>query len=84
MEGVAIVSTGSWTNPASGHTYPSGWTVTIPQRGVALSIEPVLEDQELWPLAITPVVYWEGEVRVLDAIGAPLGHGYVELTGYDD
>ena len=86
MERVTIVSTGSWTSPESGNTYPSGWTVAIPQRGVVLSIEPVLEDQELWPLAITPVVYWEGEVRVIDAIGASTvqGHGYVELTGYDD
>jgi predicted secreted hydrolase len=86
MEGVAIASTGSWTNPASGNTYPSGWTVTIPQEGVALSLEPVLEDQELWPLVITPVVYWEGEVRVIDATdpSTVLGHGYVELTGYDN
>jgi predicted secreted hydrolase len=78
---VRLEVTGSWTSPIDGARYPSGWRLVVPDRGVDLAIDPVLEDQEL-DLAFR---YWEGSVRVsgTGAGGVPVnGLGYVELTGY--
>lgn len=79
-EQVMIESLGSWTSPENGATYPSGWRLRIPDRGLDLTLQPQLRDQE----NRLSVVYWEGAVRVDgtslgDSIG---GAGYVELTGY--
>jgi predicted secreted hydrolase len=66
-----------WTSPRTGATYPSLWRVSVPSEGLDLRVVPRLEDQEMR----TSFAYWEGAVEVLDA-GAPIGQGYVELTGY--
>jgi predicted secreted hydrolase len=73
-----------WTSPATGTTYPSGWTVTIPKERLTLTITPVMRDQELDTRRTTGVVYWEGEATVVaERDGRELhGLGYVELTGY--
>jgi predicted secreted hydrolase len=74
----------SWTSPASGGRYPSGWRVAAPALGLDLTLEPTVRDQELRTGAGHGIVYWEGSVRVRDAArgGRPVGRGYVELTGY--
>jgi hypothetical protein len=46
-----------------------------------VTLEPLLDDQELDARASTGGHYWEGAVRVLEA-GKPAGRGYLELTGY--
>ena len=64
-----------------GVSYPSGWHIRIPDRGVDLTVDPVLAEQEL-NLAFR---YWEGavDVRGSGVGGADVrGRGYVELTGY--
>ena len=68
-----------WESPLGGR-YPMAWTLTIPSRQLVLSVEPVIEAQEL----DTNVRYWEGAVDVSGRRnGAPVdGRGYVELTGY--
>ncbi len=71
----------TWISPIDGTVYPSGWRLSIPQRGVELRIEPLLESQEL-DLTFR---YWEGAVSVSGSGlgGTPVsGRGYVELTGY--
>ena len=70
-----------WDSPAGG-TYPSGWTLEMPGRGLVLRISPVIANQELF----TTVRYWEGAVDVAgESDGKPVsGRGYVELTGYAD
>jgi predicted secreted hydrolase len=72
---------GTWQSPIDGATYPSGWRLSVPDRGIELRIEPALRGQEL-DLAFR---YWEGSVEV-NGTGpdrAPVhGRGYVELTGY--
>jgi predicted secreted hydrolase len=75
---------GSWTSPGTGTTYPSGWRVRVPDRGLDLTVAPTMDDQELDTRATTAVVYWEGSQRVTGTRdGAPItGEGYVELTGY--
>ena len=83
-EKIEITPTGSWTSPQTGGVYPSGWQVTLPSRGVTLTLTPALLDQELDTAQSTGVAYWEGAVRITgQASGKPItGQGYVELTGY--
>ena len=76
-----ILVNDEWESPAGG-TYPSGWTIRIPGRGLELDVEPVIDDQELF----TTVRYWEGAVDVSGTRAGRRvsGRGYVELTGYAD
>jgi predicted secreted hydrolase len=78
---LSVEPTGRWTSPVDGAVYPSGWRIKVPDRGVDLTVDPVLSDQEL-NLAFR---YWEGAVDVVGTgVGgdAVRGRGYVELTGY--
>lgn len=79
-----IEATGHWTSPHTGITYPSGWSIEMPGRGLSLRLQPVLRDQELDTRASTGTVYWEGEVTVAGKHDGRVvtGNGYVELTGY--
>ena len=65
----------TWTSPASGVRYPSGWRLTLPREGLALEVTPRLADQELR----VGTRYWEGAVVVRGA-----GRGYAELVGYGE
>ena len=78
---ISMESTGSWTSPIDGAVYPSGWRISVPERGWSLVVEPRIPNQEL-DLAFR---YWEGAVSVrgTGAGGVSVeGRGYVELTGY--
>jgi predicted secreted hydrolase len=80
----SVTSVGTWRSPATGATYPAGWTIEIPSRGLTVQLTPTIPDQELDTRATTGVVYWEGS-QVVRATrgGEPLGgEAYVELTGY--
>jgi predicted secreted hydrolase len=79
-----VQPTGEWTSPESGAVYPSGWTITIPETEMALTVMPAMTNQELDTRQTTGVIYWEGEVHVDATIrDEPVaGYGYVELTGY--
>lgn len=85
----AITPLSSWTSPASGITYPSGWHVTVQARGdvpaMDLTYTPVIPNAELDTRQSTGVIYWEGDSTITGTkAGAPItGSGYVELTGYD-
>jgi predicted secreted hydrolase len=76
--------TGEWTSPATGATYPAGWTVTIPGDGLTVALTPTVAAQELDTRTTTGVIYWEGSQRVsASRDGRALGgEAYVELTGY--
>ena len=80
--GVAV--TAHWRSPQTGITYPAGWTISLPSRGLTIRLRPTVADQELDTRASTGVVYWEGsQVVTAELNGAPLGgQAYVELTGY--
>ena len=75
-----LVHNGQWTSPDSGTVYPSGWRVTFPLYEIDLTIDPLIEDQEM-DVAFT---YYEGATVVRGTMnGEPVaGRGYVELTGY--
>ncbi len=69
----------SWRSPRTGITYPV--EMTVDAGGVALKLEPLMDDQEFDSRASTGTIYWEGAVRAL-AAGREAGRGYLELTGY--
>jgi predicted secreted hydrolase len=76
---------GAWTSPHTGITYPNQFGLSVPSRGMTLTLTPQLADQEVTnPHGIVPPPYWEGAVKVR---GTEKGHpvsgvGYVELVEY--
>ena len=77
-----LTPTEQWTSPDSGTVYPGGWRVTFPQHEIELTIDPLIDDQEM-DVAFT---YYEGATVVRGTMnGEPVaGRGYVELTGYGE
>ena len=73
---------GQWTSPDSGTVYPSGWRVIFPEHGIDLTIDPLIDDQEM----DVTFSYYEGATVVRGTVnGEPVaGRGYVELTGYGE
>jgi len=69
-----------WRSPIDGARYPGRWQISIPRLDLALTVTPLIPDQEM---ALT-FRYWEGAVRAQGVRrGRPVrGAGYVELTGY--
>jgi len=69
----------TWTSPRSQARYPVALDVTLGNE--ALSLEPLMDDQEIDARMSTGGFYWEGAVTV--AAGEKrVGRGYLELTGY--
>ena len=83
---IGVTTTDTWTSPHTGATWPSRWTIELPDEGWSLTVTPSMADQELQTIASTDTIYWEGEVLIEGTIdGVPAtGLGYVELTGYAD
>jgi len=79
-----VTSTGTWTSPVTGATYPAGWRIEVPIRGMVIQLAPTLANQELDTRPTTGVVYWEGSKHVTATVRgvAVGGQAYVELTGY--
>lgn len=76
-----IDSTGTWTSPHTGATYPAGWTVTVDMgeaQPLVFEVTPLISDQEFLG---SGSAYWEGAVRLSGGVS---GYGYAELTGYAD
>ncbi len=75
-----LMPTDQWTSPNSGITYPGGWRVIFPQHDIELTIDPLIDDQEM----DVTFTYYEGATVVQGTMnGKPVrGRGYVELTGY--
>ncbi len=67
----------------TGAAWPVGWQLTLRQEGAQpeerMEINAMLNDQVM----ALGVEYWEGLVQA-SRDGAPLGRGYMELTGYRD
>jgi predicted secreted hydrolase len=82
---IQITTTGFWKSKKTGATYPSGWQVRVDKLALDLTVEPVMEDQELDTLGTTMIVYWEGACEVKgSAAGTDVkGRCYTELVGYD-
>jgi predicted secreted hydrolase len=70
----------NWRSPRTGAEYPVSWRVRVGDREFVA--EPLLDDAELDSRSSTGTIYWEGPIRLRAPGGAPLGRGYLELTGY--
>jgi predicted secreted hydrolase len=81
-EDFELTPTGVWTSPRTGITYPSGWQLTLPELDIALTIAPLLVDQEM----NVSFVYWEGAIAAAGFMRGDevTGRGYAELTGYGE
>src|SRR5262249_42451751 len=77
--GVEVEILRKWKSPRSGAEYPVAMKVKAKNREIRL--EPFMDDQELDARASTGQIYWEGAVRAYEG-NAPIGKGYLELTGY--
>jgi predicted secreted hydrolase len=77
----SLTTTGSWTSPATGIAYGSGWRLNVP--GGSLTVTPRQVDQEV-NLLDTPQgnAYWEGDAAVRGVIdGSPVaGTSYAEIN----
>jgi predicted secreted hydrolase len=82
--GVSIEKLATWTSPNTGGEYPAGWRIVIDSLDLDIELWPLVADQEIPATALTPIVYWEGKVRVTGTrAGRPVSaQAYVELTGY--
>ncbi len=76
LDDVDLQATRRWQSPR-GSEYPVAWRMQLPEAGLDLELEAVLDNQELDGV----FRYWEGAIRVRGLDG-PDGHGYAELTGY--
>jgi predicted secreted hydrolase len=68
-----------WASPATGGRYPVQWRVETPAGH--WTVRALLDAQELDNRDSTGTVYWEGLSELLDAGGARVGLGYLEMTG---
>jgi predicted secreted hydrolase len=66
----------TWRSKATGGKYPIDWSVRVPGQDIDLKVTAEYPWQEL---ALKPVAYWEGAVKVT---GTHPGVGYLEMTGY--
>jgi predicted secreted hydrolase len=69
----------TWVSPRSQARYPIGFEVAVGSE--VLTLQPLMEDQEIDARMSTGGFYWEGAV-VVAAGGRRVGRGYLELTGY--
>jgi predicted secreted hydrolase len=74
-----------WKSAKSGAVYPVRWRVEVPDFGIALQVNSLMDAQELLTHGSTQVNYWEGACDVAGTFGGtPVrGEAYVEMTGYD-
>jgi predicted secreted hydrolase len=77
---VELHATRRWSSPSTDTVYPIAWRLRSSRYRFELTVEPVLENQEL----DLSVRYWEGAVRATGAVGGQelTGVGYLELAGY--
>ena len=75
---IKVLST--WMSNTTRATYPSRWTITIPDEDIRLDLQPLVADQEM----DVSIKYWEGAVDISGrSRGASVsGRGFVEMTGY--
>jgi predicted secreted hydrolase len=68
-----------WRSPHTSIDYPVAFRVQA--DGLDVTLEPLLDDQELDSRASVGTIYWEGAVRARSG-NRVIGRGYLELTGY--
>jgi len=70
-----IAMTPTAVTAIAGHELPTGWTIAVASRKLAITVAPL--NPRSW--MDTRFKYWEGPISVS---GSQTGVGYLELTGY--
>jgi predicted secreted hydrolase len=80
----SVETLGRWRSPRSGGNYPARWRIRIPSEKIDLELAPLLAGQEILPVTLPGLIYWEGAVSGAGSAGGRTlaCEGYVELTGY--
>ena len=78
---VAFIPGRTWRSPRTGIVYPVTFEVRV--GNLSVTLDPLMDDQELDARGSVGIVYWEGAVRVRGP-GGLAGRGYLELTGYGE
>jgi predicted secreted hydrolase len=78
---VDFIAQRSWRSPRTAIAYPVSFRVRA--GDIDVTLEPLLDDQELDARAGVGTVYWEGAMRA-SIRGRVAGRGYLELTGYGE
>lgn len=68
-----------WRSARSGTVYRVRWRVELPGLGLSLRLRSLVRESEFVSSYLF-VTYWESGVDVLDAAGAVVGQGFVELN----
>lgn len=76
---VGFTTLQTWTSPRTRAGYPVAQRIRVGAR--VFETHPLMPDQEYDARGAGGVVYWEGASTLHEA-GRPVGHGYLELTGY--
>ncbi|MES2016745.1 MAG: carotenoid 1,2-hydratase [Pseudomonadota bacterium] len=77
---VSFTAQSHWKSPRTSAAYPVATTIVT--GGTSWQITPLQQDQELDSRRSTGALYWEGAVTI-SRDGKEVGHGYLELVGYD-
>ena len=70
---------GHYKSARTGARYPSKWQLRVPSERIAVTVSPLVKDQEALAQNSTGNYYWEGTCGI---DGSARGRAYVELTGY--
>ncbi|MFX0543415.1 lipocalin-like domain-containing protein [Roseovarius sp. S4756] len=73
----ALSATPSGWHEVAGREVPTRWQVRLPERQLDVTVTAI--NPNAW--MDTSVPYWEGPVTVA---GSHKGHGYLEMTGYEE
>jgi len=76
-EQIDVVADRWWKSP-TGASYPVSGRIYRADTDETILYQPLIDNQEL-PLTVR---YWEGAILLSDETNEPIGHGYLELTGY--
>jgi predicted secreted hydrolase len=78
---VDFIAQRRWRSPRTAIEYPVSFRIRA--GDIDVTLEPLLDDQELDARAGVGTVYWEGATRA-SIRGRVAGRGYLELTGYGE
>lgn len=82
-EDIAAVPVRRWTSPHTGAQYVLDWEIEVPTLDLKLTVNSLLDDQEIDSSKSTMIVYWEGMIKSQGTKGGvPVqADGFMELCG---
>lgn len=74
-----------WKSKTTGAELPIAWKIDVPSLSLSITIQAMVEDQEVVSTSSTVLTYWEGAITAAGSKrGKKIsGRGFLELVGYD-